>query len=199
VWGIIISATLSFFISWRLFLVIDSINADVEDDVDKTNLDEFSKSKNENKYAIDWDKFFSKHPIENKDTINYESVIQGISRALDLDVALVFEINKTNRFESKYTYAYLSEKAPPSFALSEGIHGQVAQNKKPLHLHDIPENYVKIASGSGYILPKNVYILPLVINDKTVSVYEFADMKLSPSNTFESLQQFIDGINQRIL
>ena len=74
-------------------------------------------------------------------------------------------------------YAYYSEIKRTGFKLGETLPGQVAKNRKPMSISDIPENYIMIASGLGKGKPRHLYFLPLIENDKTLAVIEMASFK----------------------
>ncbi len=196
--AIISSAFISFFISWRLILVTDSVNADVKDKIDESDI-KLTKEEDELvKYNIDWDSLCNSTNIEKYPNTNFEPIIQELCRHLHLDLAMVFMFNEQEEFENIYNYAYFNDEKPSNFKLGEGLHGQVTLNMKPVQLEEIPDNYVKITSASGSILPKNIYMIPIILNDKTVLYFEFADMKSFRSNTFELLNEFIEKISNKL-
>jgi GAF domain len=71
-------------------------------------------------------------------------------------------------------YAYYSEKKPSGFKLGETLPGQVAKNKRAMNISDIPDNYVKVASGLGKGSPRHLYFLPVIENEITIAIIEMA-------------------------
>src|SRR5262249_23573204 len=61
-----------------------------------------------------------------------------------------------------------------SFALGEGLIGQCAQDRRPIGLTDLPPPYLGISSGLGSAAPSAVVAWPLVSQDETLGVVEFA-------------------------
>jgi CheY-like chemotaxis protein/CHASE3 domain sensor protein len=55
----------------------------------------------------------------------------------------------------------------------EGLVGQCALSRQPITLDDVPENYLRIDSGSGAALPRHITIRPLLLRDQLVGVLEF--------------------------
>ena len=51
--------------------------------------------------------------------------------------------------------------------IEEGVIGRCIQERKPVFLRDIPENYFFIASGLGEIPPKYLILIPLLFNHFT--------------------------------
>jgi two-component system chemotaxis sensor kinase CheA len=87
-------------------------------------------------------------------------------------------------FEKMSTYATLfDQNALKNVRFGEGLIGQCAAEKKPIILSDLPEDYVKISSGSGLGTPKNIYILPAEYEGEVLAVLEVATFK-----TFTSAQ-----------
>lgn len=95
------------------------------------------------------------------------------------------ESEEQQLFEKTASYATLhGQKALKRVRSGEGLIGQCAAEKKPIILSDLPEDYVKISSGSGFGTPKNIYILPAEYEGEVLAVLEVATFK-----TFNKLQQ----------
>ncbi|WP_430391336.1 response regulator [Dyella sp. 20L07] len=60
------------------------------------------------------------------------------------------------------------------YALGEGLVGQCAVERKPITLQDVPDDYVRIHSGTGEAAPRTVSVLPLLLRDKLLGVLELA-------------------------
>ena len=92
-----------------------------------------------------------------------------------LATALLTVVN-TSEFHATSTYAWTSDKPPAPFLTGEGLPGQVAKNKTIMNIEHIPENYIIVSGlGSGY--PKNLLIVPLLLNKETIGVIELASFK----------------------
>lgn len=190
IWGIITLATGSFFISWRLILNANAISANKNINLDSKILENDTTTRQYKTYEVDVKLLFDNKNTDFMSDEFIKETISKICRALEFDLAVSFKINKNNVFENWINYALYNNKKIDSFDMGDGLHGQVALDKKAMHIKDIPENYLKITSGSGNILPKNVYIIPVIINNKTSIIIEFADMKSLENNSFEILQNF---------
>jgi PAS domain S-box-containing protein len=75
-------------------------------------------------------------------------------------------------------YAYERKKfAERRIAIGEGMTGQVVLEKQTLHRTDIPQDFVKITSGLGAALPRNLIIVPLMLDQKVYGVVEIASFE----------------------
>ncbi len=84
--------------------------------------------------------------------------------------------------EQKYlkklaTYAFGSSQIDcPDFQLGEGLVGQCALEKQEIRLEQVPDNYIKVASGLGAASPKSILILPVKFNGEVLAVVELASL-----------------------
>jgi hypothetical protein len=63
----------------------------------------------------------------------------------------------------------------------QGLTGQCWQEGEPIYMTDVPENYISISSGLGFANPRNIFILPLKLNEVTYGVLELASLKMVES------------------
>lgn len=83
------------------------------------------------------------------------------------------------------SYAYNHDEVPSkSFRFGEGLIGQCAIEKKPILITQVPDDYIKITSGTGWASPKNIFILPAEFEGEVVAVLEVASFE-----PFSPLQQ----------
>jgi signal transduction histidine kinase/DNA-binding response OmpR family regulator/methyl-accepting chemotaxis protein len=78
---------------------------------------------------------------------------------------------------------------PKHIAFGEKLTGQAAKQKKLVHLQDVPEDYLKISSGTGAASPGHVLILPLVQNGEVEGVIELASFRAIDDNKQELLRE----------
>ncbi|AWB45987.1 histidine kinase [Paenibacillus sp. CAA11] len=71
----------------------------------------------------------------------------------------------------------LDEDSQPrqKFKLGEGLVGQVALDKTPVTLRNVPDNYLSIKSGLGDASPAAVMIYPVIFEDEVLGVIEVAN------------------------
>ncbi|TBR40315.1 MULTISPECIES: response regulator [Dyella] len=60
------------------------------------------------------------------------------------------------------------------YALGEGLVGQCAVEHKPITLQEVPDDYIRIHSGTGEASPRSIVVLPLMLRDRLLGVLELA-------------------------
>jgi signal transduction histidine kinase/HAMP domain-containing protein/CheY-like chemotaxis protein len=60
------------------------------------------------------------------------------------------------------------------FALGEGLVGQVAMERRTLHVREVPRGYLKIRSGLGAAAPASVIVMPIVFEEQVLGAIELA-------------------------
>ncbi len=106
-------------------------------------------------------------------------------------VMVMEEREGENLLVQKGVYAYdrkrLNEK---ELKIGEGLIGAVAFEKQTLYMTHLPENYINITSGLGDAPPKNLVIVPCIIEDELMGIIELASF-----STFEPFQiEFLERV-----
>lgn len=71
----------------------------------------------------------------------------------------------------------LGENATIKFDMGEGLIGQSAAEGKTLYIDEVPEGYMKIASGLGMASPRYLLITPIKKEEKVTGVIEVSTFK----------------------
>lgn len=100
-------------------------------------------------------------------------------------VFYIKEVEEDQYFLKKISsYASLDKnKDYMRFRFGEGLIGQAALEKRSILLNEVPDNYIKIGSGTGEATPKNIMILPVQFEGHVLAVIEIASF-----NSFGPLQ-----------
>ncbi|HSZ26054.1 MAG TPA: response regulator [Cytophagaceae bacterium] len=78
--------------------------------------------------------------------------------------------------------------------LGEGLVGQAALEKKTIVFTEVPDDYIKINSGLGNTIPKNIVMLPLLQDGKLKGVIEIGTIQM-----FSDLEmQFLNMIAENL-
>ncbi len=104
-----------------------------------------------------------------------DKMLIAMSKRFNFVQSVFFVLDKNdNKYKTCGTYAFYSDEVYREFELGEGLTGQVAKDKKLIILKNIPEKYITIVSGLGKGAPCNLIILPIVKNNQTLAIMEFA-------------------------
>jgi len=104
-----------------------------------------------------------------------ETSINEISRYVNAGVGALYIYDKENMIltlEGSYAYVHRSDVAS-SFKLNEGVVGQVAYEKKPILLTNVPDG-ATIQSGTTKAKALNIYTYPLIFKEELIGVVEVA-------------------------
>ncbi len=81
-----------------------------------------------------------------------------------------------------------------SFALGEGLVGQVASQRKQIHLSKVPGGYLRIASGLGSADPASLIVLPVLFESQVLAVIEIASFQPFTEIQLAFLNQIMESV-----
>ena len=130
-----------------------------------------------------------------------EKLLSKIANKFQIVQGLIFIKNQDNeKFSIKSTYAYYSDEMPEDFTFGEGLTGQVAKNKKPLNIKEIPEGYIKILSGLGEGVPSNLLIFPVIDkNNEVIGIVELASFINFEKGMEDQFIEFFKSISEKFI
>ncbi|WP_434750906.1 CHASE3 domain-containing protein [Paenibacillus amylolyticus] len=128
------------------------------------------------------------------------TTLEGLSRLFLSELAAMLEIPysvlyywKDNRLVRVAAYAGGGEKEHSlgkiSLAPGEGLVGQSAMEQRVLRMNDLPQNYIRIASGLGHTSASSLTVVPILFEGKTIAVVELASMKPLPEQSMEWIRE----------
>ncbi len=88
--------------------------------------------------------------------------------------------------------------APGQILLGEALIGQVAKNRKPIVLEEVPAGYARIASAIGESRPVNVMIVPIVFEDQVLGVIEAGSLWPFTQVHRDFLEQLMEAIGVNV-
>ncbi|MFL5884056.1 MAG: ATP-binding protein, partial [Thermoleophilaceae bacterium] len=93
------------------------------------------------------------------------------------------------------SYGYKNRKNVSNrFKMGEAVVGQAALEKKPILITNPPDDYIKVTSGLGEAVPKNIIVMPVLFEEQVLGVIELAAFR-----EFSDIhQQFLDQLMETI-
>jgi methyl-accepting chemotaxis protein len=128
------------------------------------------------------------HKITSE-TVKYLNANQGWLYLVELDR------EDKPYLELKACYAWDRQKyVKKRIDLGEGLAGQVLFEKKTIHVNNIPNQYLQIASGTGTANPTAILIIPLKVNEEIKGVIELASFTDFEPYQIEFLEKLCENI-----
>ncbi|MCQ4163638.1 response regulator [Tahibacter harae] len=112
---------------------------------------------------------------------------------LQAGLGLFFHFDEDNgQLELSGSYGFKQRRhLETRYAPGEGITGQCARERKTIVLSPVPEDYVRVHSGSGEATPRSVIALPLNLKERLLGVVEFASFGPFSSQQQELLDELL--------
>lgn len=123
------------------------------------------------------------------------NAINYIAQNLNAQVGTIYINNNGDELKLLGSYAYTKRKNISNiFKIGEGLVGQCALEKKPIIISNVPDDYIKVTSGTGESSPRNILVVPLLMNKKIIGVIE-----LGSFTEFSDLQiHFLNSISEML-
>jgi len=132
-----------------------------------------------------------------------ENILQNLVSYLKANQGALFLVNDDDEqnifLEMSACYAYDRKKhLEKQLALGEGMAGQAVLEKGTIYMTDIPKDFVKITSGLGEVLPRNLLVVPLKLEDQVYGVVEIASFNLIKPYQIEFVEKLGESIASTI-
>jgi PAS domain-containing protein len=139
---------------------------------------------------------------ENLDELCYE-LISNLVEYLNADLGALFFINADDPediyFEQMATYAFEQRRLVQKKIYPEqGLIGRIFNEKETIYLSEVPKGYITIKSGLGEGDPKNLLIVPLLINKEVYGAIEIASFNLIKGFQIEFIEKIGENIASTI-
>ncbi len=122
-------------------------------------------------------------------------IITFISEYLGARIGVFYLNNGNGVFHLKASYAYKIRKSLSNeFKTGQALIGQAALEKQPILLTNVPDDYIAISSGLGEKPPKNIFVIPIILNELTLGVIELGSFKAFSRDQ----QKFLEENAERI-
>ncbi|NHC42483.1 response regulator [Bacillus sp. MM2020_1] len=110
------------------------------------------------------------------------------------------EVEKSDQYLTRMSSFNSSafEQERKQFRIGEGLIGQCALSKRPIHLNQVPDDYLKIGSGLGEASPKTIIILPVLFEDQVLAVIEMASFETLTPLQIKLLEEVNNNLGIKI-
>ena len=93
------------------------------------------------------------------------------------------------------TYAFDRRKyIKKQVAIGDGLAGVCFYERKSMFLTEVPEDYITITSGLGESLPRNIFIVPIMAEDRVEGIVEIASFHILEEHQTEMVEQMAKSI-----
>jgi PAS domain S-box-containing protein len=128
-----------------------------------------------------------------------ETIISHIVKYMNANQGSLYILNDDDKndicLELIGCYAYDRKKfLTHKVALGSGLLGQAVLEKGIVYMKNLPNDYLKITSGLGGALPKNLMIVPLLMNEKVYGAIELASFQTFEDHHREFIQKLAESI-----
>ncbi len=123
-----------------------------------------------------------------------QDVIIQLATYMKAQIAAVY-LSENSHLELVGSYAFHYRKDNSNtFKLGQGLVGQAALEKKPILFSELPEDYIRINSGLGNSIPKNIIVFPFLYDGEVKGVVE-----VGAAQEFSDLDmQFLNMVGENI-
>lgn len=124
------------------------------------------------------------------------AILEYVSEYVNAKVGAFYVLNAGQKLTRMASLA-LSQaqlERDKEISLGQSLVGRVAQQKKPILIQDLPSDYLKISSATGWTLPNEVFIAPVIDEGEVLGVVELGFLGKADSRLEEFFEMASDSI-----
>jgi len=114
-------------------------------------------------------------------------LLSGLAPMLNIGRGVFYLMDGEQRLNLVGTYGDIS--VQQQIKLGEGLVGQAAMDKVAIHLEQAPEGYTQIHSALGAASPQEIYVLPIMLDERVLGVVEIASFQKLSSREQSLLEE----------
>ena len=131
---------------------------------------------------------------EQSETELSKAIISQLCTYLNMQIGAIYLLeNSLLQLSGSYAYNFRKQNTT-AFKLGEGLVGQAAIERKSIVFTEVPADYMRITSGVGNIVPRNLMVLPMLYDNELKGVVE-----IGSANEFSTLQiEFLQNVMENV-
>ncbi|MEM5384381.1 response regulator [Paraburkholderia phymatum] len=129
------------------------------------------------------------------------AMLEVLAQYLDVVVAALYVRERATASLKRiatYGFSEESEQAARSFREAESLIGQAAVSRRTVVLNDVPDDYVKVVSGTGMSPPRNLIVMPIENDGAVNGVVELGFMRSVSARDHEFLELIANSMGDFI-
>jgi CheY-like chemotaxis protein/methyl-accepting chemotaxis protein/putative methionine-R-sulfoxide reductase with GAF domain len=124
------------------------------------------------------------------------NIISYLTTYLDAQLGLLYFASNADTLKLVGSYALGKEKGiMKKFKFGEGIVGQAAQENQAITIDNIPDDAIKVRSGAGEIIPRNIIVVPFSYEGNVIGVIEIVSIHRIIELQKDFLMQSLENIS----
>ena len=122
-------------------------------------------------------------------------IITYMAKYLNAHIGAIYLMTEDNTLKMMGSYAYSRRKSLSNeIKVGEGLVGQSALEKQTIVISSIPDDYIKVHSGTFESAPRNIIVTPCIFKEKVKCVLELGSLQ----EITELQQEFVEQISESI-
>ena len=132
-----------------------------------------------------------------------DNIVRQLVTYLKANQGALYLVNDDNPddvfIEMQACYAYNRKKnLKQRIELGQGLAGQAVLEKESVVMTDVPKDFVKITSGLGEALPRNIVVIPLKLEERVLGILELASFQVLKKFEIEFIEKIGESIASTI-
>jgi len=105
-----------------------------------------------------------------------KDILNEVIYYTDCKVGAIYIIENDKTLKLYSSFALNDSNERKKITIGEGLAGQAVEQGKLIIIKDLPDDYIKINSALGQSIPKNLAIIPFLLNDEIKGVMELGSV-----------------------
>ncbi|MEC4681533.1 MAG: ATP-binding protein, partial [Nitrospirota bacterium] len=124
-----------------------------------------------------------------------KNIITYLAKYLEAQVGVIYLTESGETLRLTGSYAYTRRKhLPTEFKPGEGLVGQAVLEKECILISEVPEDYIRVTSGLGETVPRNIVVMPVLLEGQAKGVLELGSIRPFTDTQLDLLKLVAENI-----